>query len=286
MASYLKKLKKQQGASLIQVLIGISVGAFVLVIAAEMYFTVRNSYTRTVTQMTDNTRANLVSQVIRNTIDKATSLSPFGIWPWQQVDVRTLSFNPLVYPPIYAATLLNFYNPPNQVLGTHILMLQSMVSSQFTTSGINQGDNPIPTTLAIGKNDFVLLADQAGYQVMKATANASGSLVSVEQGPARSYAINSFLAQYHVYIFYLRELNGVRSLMLNVDGESKSDEVIRNVEDFQIRYFINGAWRNIDNEGTPGYLNSWYKETKGIEIQYQINAQQYTLIIALKPNLL
>lgn len=105
---------KQQGASLIQVLIGIAVGAFVLVIAAEMYFTIRQSYTRTVSTLVTNTQASVAAQALRNFVDQATSESPFGLWPWQQVDLRipSSSFNPLLYPPIYAATSLNFYSPP------------------------------------------------------------------------------------------------------------------------------------------------------------------------------
>lgn len=61
-------------------------------------------------------------------------------------------------------------------------MLQSVSRSQTTTSVINQsaGLAQIPTTLNIGDNDYVILADRSGYQIMKATAAASGGAVSVE----------------------------------------------------------------------------------------------------------
>ena len=286
----MQKQSKQQGASLIQVLVGIAIGAFILVIAGEMYYTVRHSYTRTVATLVNNTQASVVSQALRNLVDQATSPSPYGLWPWQQVDLRTPSstFNPLNYPSIYAATTLSFYTPPNQVIGTDILMLQGVVASELTSILISTESGPtnIPTTLNIGANDFVLLANKSGYQVMKATAAASGGFVPVEQGVARSYNVGSFLAQYHVYILYLRELSGVRSLMLNLDNSGASSELIEDITDFQIRYFENGAWNDVGADGNPIYLNSWYKAIKGIEVRYTMDNIQYTMLIALKPNLL
>ncbi|WP_440994021.1 PulJ/GspJ family protein [Cysteiniphilum litorale] len=280
---------KEQGASLIQMLVGIAVAAFVLVIAGEMYYTVRHSYTRTVTQLVDNTEASVVAQAFRNLVDQSTSPSPYGLWPWQQVDLRVTSstFNPLSYPPVYAATSLNFYAPPNHVAGTDILMLQGVVSSDLS-GAISASDSPvnITTGLKIGDNDYILLADQTGYQVMKATADASGSSVPVEQGPARSYAAGSFLAQYHVYILYLRDQGGVKSLMINVDNAGSSQELIANVDDLQIRYYANGAWNNVQADGTANYLEPWYKAVKGIEISYTVSGKSYTILIALKANVL
>ncbi|GGG08231.1 MULTISPECIES: PulJ/GspJ family protein [Cysteiniphilum] len=280
---------KEQGASLIQMLVGIAVAAFVLVIAGEMYYTVRHSYTRTVTQLVDNTEASVVAQAFRNLVDQSTSPSPYGLWPWQQVDLRVTSstFNPLSYPPVYAATSLNFYAPPNHVAGTDILMLQGVVSSELS-GAISASSSPvnITTGLKIGNNDYILLADQTGYQVMKATADASGSSVPVEQGPARSYAAGSFLAQYHVYILYLREQSGVKSLMINIDNAGSSQELIANVDDLQIRYYANGVWNNVQADGTPNYLEPWYKAVKGIEIRYTVSGQVYTILIALKANVL
>ncbi|WP_119328596.1 PulJ/GspJ family protein [Cysteiniphilum halobium] len=290
---------KEQGASLIQVLVGIAVAAFVLVMAGEMYYTVRHSYTRTVTQLVDNTEASVVAQTFRNLVDQSTSPSPYGLWPWQQVDLRppapepdppppNQTFNPLSYPPVYAATSLNFYAPPSHVAGTDILMLQGVVDSEFTTASIAASDSPmnITTELNIGNDDYILLADQAGYQVMKATADASGGSVPVEQGPARSYAAGSFLAQYHVYILYLREVSGVRSLMINVDDAGNSQELIDNVDDLQIRYYVNGVWNHVQADGTVDYLELWYKAVKGIEISYTVSGQVYTILIALKANVL
>ncbi|WHN65634.1 hypothetical protein [Cysteiniphilum sp. QT6929] len=280
---------KEQGASLIQMLVGIAVAAFVLVIAGEMYYTVRHSYTRTVTQLVDNTEASVVAQAFRNLVDQSTSPSPYGLWPWQQVDLRVTSstFNPLSYPPVYAATSLNFYAPPNHVAGTDILMLQGVVSSELS-GAISASSSPvnITTGLKIGNNDYILLADQTGYQVMKATADASVGSVPVEQGPARSYAQGSFLAQYHVYILYLREVSGVKSLMLNIDNGNSSQELIQNVDDLQIRYYANGVWNNVQADGTANYLEPWYKAVKGIEISYTVSGKSYTILIALKANVL
>ncbi|WP_151194103.1 hypothetical protein [Cysteiniphilum sp. JM-1] len=280
---------KEQGASLIQILVGIAVAAFVLVMAGEMYYTVRHSYTRTVTQLVDNTEASVVAQTFRNLVDQSTSPSPYGLWPWQQVDLRVTSstFNPLSYPPVYAASSLNFYAPPNHVAGTDILMLQGVVSSELS-SAISASASPmnITTGLNIGNDDYILLADQTGYQVMKATANASGGSVPVEQGPARSYAADSFLAQYHVYILYLRDQGGVKSLMINVDNAGSSQELIDNVDDLQIRYYVNGVWNNVQADGTANYLEPWYKAVKGIEVRYTVSGQVYTILIALKANVL
>lgn len=279
---------KEQGASLIQVLVGIAVAAFVLVMAGEMYYTVRHSYTRTVTELVDNTEASFVAQTFRNLVDQSTSPSPYGLWPWQQVDLRVTSstFNPLSYPPIYAATSLSFYSPPNHVAGTDILMLQGVVSSE-PSGAISASASPINITtgLDIGNNDYVLLADQTGYQVMKATANASGGSVPVEQGPARSYDAGSFLAQYHVYILYLREQSGVKSLMINVDADN-TQELIDNVDDLQIRYYVNGVWNDVQADGIANYLEPWYKAVKGIEISYTVSGQVYTILVALKANVL
>ncbi|WP_440615512.1 hypothetical protein [Cysteiniphilum sp. 6C5] len=278
---------KEKGASLIQVLIGIAVAAFVLVMAGEMYYTVRHSYTRTVTQLVDNTKASVVAQTFRNLVDQSTSPSPYGLWPWQQVDLRVTSstFNPLSYPPVYAASSLSFFAPSNHAPGTDFLMLQGVVSSELS-GAISASASPmnITTGLDIGNNDYILLADGAGYQVMKATADASGGSVPVEEGPARSYAQDSFLAQYHVYILYLREQSGVKSLMINIDNAGSSQELIDNVDDLQILYYANGVWEEVD--GAPNDRELWYKAVKGIEIRYTVSGQSYEIYIALKANIL
>ncbi|MDA0911606.1 MAG: hypothetical protein O2809_08675 [Proteobacteria bacterium] len=279
---------KEQGASLIQILVGIAIAAFILVMAGEMYFTVRHSYTRTVTQLVDNTEASVVAQTFRNLVDQSTSPSPYGLWPWQQVDLRVTSstFNPLSYPPIYAASSLSFFAPSNHVAGTDFLMLQGVISSE-SSGAISASELPINITtgLDIGNNDYVLLADQAGYQVMKATADASGGSVPVEKGPARNYAAGSFLAQYHVYILYLRDQGGVKSLMINIDADD-TEELIDDVDDLQIRYYANGVWTDVQADGTANYLEPWYKAVKGIEIRYTVSGQVYTILIALKANVL
>ncbi|WP_192484404.1 MULTISPECIES: type II secretion system protein J [Cysteiniphilum] len=288
---------KEQGASLIQVLVGIAVAAFVLVMAGEMYYTVRHSYTRTVTELVDNTEASIVAQTFRNLVDQSTSPSLYGLWPWQQVELRvpSLIYNPLSYPPVYAASSLSFFAPSNHVTGTDFLMLQGVISSELSPEAIAASDFPvnITTGLNIGNDDYILLADQTGYQVMKANANATVSdpgppieySVPVEQGPARSYATGSFLAQYHVYILYLREVSGVRSLMINVDADN-TQELIANVDDLQIRYYVDGVWNNVQADGAANYLELWYKAVKGIEIRYTVSGQVYTILIALKANVL
>ncbi len=261
-----------------------------------MYFTIRQSYTRTVSTLVTNTQASVVAQALRNFVDQAGSSLPYGLWPWQQVDLRTpsSSFNPLLYPPIYAASSLAFFNPGNHANGTDFLMVQGVVVNQLATNSISASDGQanITTTLEIGNKDYVLLADRSGYQVMKATAAASGGIVSVEQGPARNYGTESFLAESHVYILYLREVSGVRSLMINIDeertpqGAISSDELIQNIDNFQIRYYFNGSWNDVIADGNAAYLNLWYKAVKGIEITYTINKNPHTMRIALKSNIL
>lgn len=302
---------KEQGASLIQILVGIAVAAFVLVMAGEMYYTVRHSYTRTVTQLVDNTEASVVAQTFRNLVDQSTSPSLYGLWPWQQVEFRvpSLIYNPLSYPPVYAASSLNFYAPPSHVVGTDILMLQGITSHELLSQDANPDTNnhtvsvenskcvvsnpyALTNTLTAATGDYILLSDSMGHTLMRLSHN---STATVQQGPSRTYRAGSFLGVYKVYIIYLRETGGVRSLMLNTDyynvpecpnHVTSSQEIAQNVTDLQIRYYANAAWSDVQADGTPNYLEPWYKAVKGIEIRYTVSGQVYTILIALKANVL
>ena len=58
----------------------------------------------------------------------------------------------------------------------------------------------------------------------------------------------------------------------------------KKIEDFQIEYYLNGAWSAVSSEATSGYVDSWYKEVKGIRVSYSINSKAYTAIVAIKQN--
>ena len=143
------------------------------------------------------------------------------------------------------------------------------------------GATSIPTNLVIGNNDYVLLADKFGTQIMKANADVSGNSVDVETGPDRDYAAGSYLAQYHSYIFYLKDNGDYNSLML-----SEGQPVFNNVDDFQIQHYQNGAWQAVGSEATAGYVNGWCKKVKGIRITYQVAGENYTISNATKGNVM
>ncbi|MBK2123828.1 hypothetical protein [Fangia hongkongensis] len=279
---------KQKGATLIQLLVGLAVAAFVILMVERMYFVLRAKYYNNVSALEENTKALELSQAIRSSIDDATTPSSFGMWPWQIKTLRVPgeSFNPLNYPPVYAATSLTNLNLSSQVSGTDILLIQGVLASETTTSVIMSSSTSvnIPTNMSIGSSDYVLLADDSGYELMKSASNSTGSSVTVTQGPSRDFAIGSYLAHYQTLVFYLYQDGADEDVYLLTDNAASGDELLQKIEDFQIEYYLNGAWSAVSSETTSGYVDSWYKEVKGIRVSYSVNGKAYTAIVAIKQN--
>lgn len=281
----LQQHKHQHGLSLVQLLIGLAVGAFVVVMSAQMYFVIRNKYRITVTSMHNNTKVRMVSYAIRNAVDSATLSLAFGTWPWQTKTLRIpgATFNPLDYPPTYAAGSINGFTPNAQVVGTDILLIQRMINTEIITQLIpeNNGATTIPTALNVMQNDFLLLANQQHYELMK-TTDRSGT---VSQGPSVNFSIGSLLGHYRTIIFYLRQNDAnIRSLHINVDDARGGEELITNIDDFKIEHYINGGWQRVPSNGDASYITSWYRAVKGIRLNYTINNQAHQISIAIKAN--
>ncbi len=277
---------KQKGATLIQLLVGLAVAAFVILMVERMYFVLRAKYYNNVSALEENTKALELSQAIRSSVDDATTPSSFGMWPWQIKTLRVPgeSFNPLNYPPVYAATSLTNLNLSSQVSGTDILLIQGVLASESLTEDLTAGETGIDTSLSIGSSDYVLLADDSGYELMKSASSSTGSSVTVTQGPSRPFAIGSYLAHYQTLVFYLYQDGADEDVYLLTDNAASGDELLQKIEDFQIEYYLNGAWSAVSSEATSGYVDSWYKEVKGIRVSYSINSKAYTAIVAIKQN--
>ncbi len=272
--------------SLIQLLVGIVIGVFVTLIAVQMYFVVRDKYGTVITKMDSNSKALMLSQALRTAIDDAMVPSPHGFWPWQNKALRIpgQSFNPLLYPPIYAASSIDNFTPYNHVSGTDLLLVQGVIAHGGTTSGVSANDTTIPTTLSISDNDYVLLSDQDNHQLMRANSDSTGAQVSVLQGPSIDFATDSFVGHYQTLIFYLRQDGSQTDLFVNIDDASAGQEVIEDVDDFQVEYYMNGTWQSVQNASVSGYVNSWYKSVQAIRVKYQIENKNYSVVLVLKAN--
>ena len=275
---------KEGGATLIQLLIGLMITAFVMLVIERMYFVIRTKYNANITAIEANTKALQVSQALRTAIDEAGILSPFGIWPWQSktLGIPEQSFNPMNYPPIYAATALTNLEPASRVSGSDVLLVQSVLSDEITTSVIGASTTDIPTALDISSGDYLLLGNAHNYTLMETSGNSTGSQVNVVQEPGFSFPIGSFLAHYQSLLFYLRQDNDEKDIYIMTDNQNSGQELVQKVDDFQIDYYADGAWHAVADETTAGYVNLWYKAVKAVRIHYAIDGQAYHIIIAIK----
>lgn len=276
--------KHQYGLSLVQLLVGLAVGAFVILISTQMYFVIREKYQGTVNSMQENTTGLTVSYVIRNAVDHAGFSLTFGTWPWQRKTLRIpgATFNPLVYPPIYAAGSINGFTPNAQVPGTDLLLIQHMINTEITTQLISKNNEAttIPTTFDVMPNDFLLLANQQHAELMKTTNNPN----TVAQGPSIDFKSGSILGHYRTTIFYLRQNDDNRSLFINIDGAARGEEIVNNIDNFEIEYYAGTTWQRVLQSGNTNYINAWHKEVKGIRLNYTVNNRAYQITIAIKAN--
>ncbi|API87622.1 hypothetical protein [Francisella uliginis] len=285
-----------QGVSLTELLVTITVTWIVMVLIVQSFYQMREQNIRSVETLHTHTEAVEADNIFRNLIDGAyiSGNATYSFWKLSSFQISSGSqINPLDYPIIYAQREpLTTGFPSDAQAGTDILVVQTIDDPQVLTTAIISGASsftrPADGAPAITASKYMLLSSESYQNLITAASDVASGTTTINLATAinQNFPAGATLyTDYIVRIIYIAEETDNQGnvendlVQLNYDGTGNPirTTLLSGVSDLQIRYNIGAGWQRV-TANDPDRL--WYKQIRGLEFSYNLNGQNHQVIVA------
>ncbi|GAB4222992.1 MAG: hypothetical protein Kow0076_5030 [Francisella sp.] len=308
----ISKYKKNNGISLVEVLVVTAIMLVVSTIIINSLYHIRDFYNNLVTESKDYTEEIESEAIFRSLLENSYihGRVNYSIFKAKNTDIGSIQdINPFDYPVIYAqqyplieGSVLNGTPdfPADAQVGTDVLVLQAIDSPQLISSGVTSGSSSITrvvnsSTPAVEDNVYMMITDTTNQTLLisNGAKTSTDSTIDLLYPITMDYPSGSTLyTNYETSIIYIRDTGTVDSSgneiyqlyqrFYQTNNNGSGQVLLEGVSNMQISYNTGSGWQrvaNIDNADN-NYKRLWEGEIKSIKINYDLNGTTHEVIIA------
>ncbi|MED7819872.1 MULTISPECIES: prepilin-type N-terminal cleavage/methylation domain-containing protein [unclassified Francisella] len=296
-------LKKQKGVSLVEVLVSVTIMIIVSFLVVDTFYQARLSFNSSVVNLDFYKKSVESRAIFTNLVDNAyiTGNATYSILKKRNNAIgSTPVINPFDYPLIYAQPVplvasSNF--PSDAQQGTDVLVVQTIDFPIVLEKAVSSSDQSITfDKVYAGSNQYMMLTDDTNQSLLETSSvhvniDSGSTTFNLETPIGQSYPVGSTLyTGYTIKVIYIRNTgqvdnNGNPEFELFQRSYSNSTNeteqaLLKGVSDLHISYKMSGQnqqWQAVTSQTNK---RSWYREIRGIKIDYKLDGQDQEVVLS------